>query len=47
METKGNVCKIDKLGRKLSFEKWEVVEAIGFFGGMIMIWKEDANIELY
>lgn len=44
-ETKGGVG-VDRVARKLGFEKWEGVEANGRSGSLIWLWKEEIEIKI-
>lgn len=38
METKGGSERLERIARRLGFDKWVVVEAQGNAGGLAMFW---------
>lgn len=46
METKISRLTADDVYLKLGFDNWVRVEALGFSGGIWVLWKEEVNIEI-
>ncbi|XP_019178890.1 PREDICTED: uncharacterized protein LOC109174053 [Ipomoea nil] len=46
METKTSGTNADDVCKKLGFDKWARVEALGFSGGIWILWYDDLNIEI-
>ena len=46
LETKVSGFKADTICNKLGFEHWLRVEALGFSGGIWLLWKESCNVQI-
>ncbi|XP_031131792.1 uncharacterized protein LOC116033172 [Ipomoea triloba] len=46
VETKTSGCNADSLCAKLGFDKWARVEALGFSGGIWILWSNSVQIEV-
>lgn len=45
METKANRQRIEWIRRKLGYDYCEVIEACGWAGGLVMLWKTEINLK--
>ena len=46
MKTKVNGSKVDQICRKLGFDAWTRVEAVGFNGGLWVLWNDNIQVEV-